>query len=133
MGQPMPKPKPIDFEDILSNTEFDMQEIYDTYHRLLRDHPDGYLTKANFRHLYCNRFAGNADEFADYVFRIYDTDQNGKIDFREFFCAVSVATRGAPKQKLKFAFSIFDLDGDGSITKEEMIKVITVGTDNKLL
>ena len=71
-------------------------------------------------------FNGNADEFAEHVFRCYDTDGNGKVDFREFVCGLSLSIRGTQRQKLNFAFKVADVDGDGFITRDEMITVVKV-------
>ena len=119
--------KPISFEDLLRNTEFESTEIYELHEKLLKDHPNGYVTKNELRRLYDRKyFKGDAKAFSEYVFRCYDKDGDGVIDFREFICALSVAIRGTRRQKLNLAFSICDVNNDGFITKDEMLKVVTV-------
>ena len=61
--------------------------------------------------------AGNAEEFCVHVFRTFDTDRNGTIDFKEFLLAIDVTSSGSPEEKLNWAFrcvSMFSTD-DGSV------------------
>ena len=47
---------------------------------------------------------GNAEEFCSHVFRTFDSDNNGFIDFKEFLLAIDVTSAGSPEQKLNWAF-----------------------------
>ena len=49
-------------------------------------------------------FSGNAEEFCCHVFRTFDSDNNGFIDFKEFLLAIDVTSAGSPEQKLNWAF-----------------------------
>ena len=57
------------------------------------------------------------------MFKIYDTDGNGTIDFKEFMTLYFMMSEGSPEEILSGIFRMFDDNGDGSITTDEMKKV----------
>lgn len=59
-------------------------KIHDTFFGMLQqDCPNGRLTPAKFVDMYKMFFpSGNAEEFCDHVFRTFDMDKNGYIDFK---------------------------------------------------
>merc|ERR1712218_408241 len=90
-----------------------------------QDCPNGRLTPPKFVDMYKLFFpSGNAEQFCDHVFRTFDTDKNGYIDFKEFLLAIDVTSAGTPEEKLKWAFRMYDVDGNGVIDLEEMTKIV---------
>ncbi|XP_014679315.1 PREDICTED: neuronal calcium sensor 2-like, partial [Priapulus caudatus] len=90
-----------------------------------QDCPNGQLTRKKFLEVYKQFFpSGNAETFCDHVFRTFDQDNSGSIDFREFLLAINVTSSGTPEQKLKWAFRMYDVDGNGTIELNEMVKII---------
>ena len=69
---------------------------------------------------------GNPEAFCDHVFRTFDHDNSGHIDFKEFMLAISVTSAKDPKEKLTWAFTMYDKNKDGTIEKSEMVDIITV-------
>lgn len=67
---------------------------------------------------------GKCDKFCKRVFKVYDRDGSGKIDFVELMLSVSVTASTDMNQKLSLAFKLFDKDNSGTIEREELIDVI---------
>ena len=67
---------------------------------------------------------GNPEQFCDQVFRTFDKNKNGFIDFKEFMLAINVTSARTPEEKLKWAFRMYNEDGNGIINQENMTKSV---------
>ncbi|XP_076462744.1 neuronal calcium sensor 2-like [Babylonia areolata] len=108
------------------NTSFTRQEIRHWYRGFMKDCPDGQLTEQKFMEVYCQFFPeGKPDQFCRHVFRSFDKDGSGSIEFKEFLLAINITSnKGNPEDKLKWAFNMYDIDGNGTIEKGEMELII---------
>jgi len=114
-----------DLEFLRTHTRYDEGTITEWYRGFKQDCPDGRLTPAAFVKIYSKCFpSGNAGEFTDHVFRTFDSDKNGFIDFKEFLMAIDVTSSGSPEEKLNWAFSMYDVDGNGYIDLMEMTRIV---------
>merc|ERR1712228_383856 len=108
-----------------TNTHYDEDTINEWYKGFKQDCPDGHLDSVSFMKIYSKCFpTGNAGEFCSHVFRTFDADKNGVIDFKEFLLSIDVTSFGSPEEKLNWAFSMYDVDGNGWIDLDEMTKLV---------
>ena len=112
-------------EFLKANTGYDESTIKQSHKIFIKECPNGRLTPDKFIDLY-KQFVlrGNAEQYCEHVFRTFDTDQNGCIDFKEFLLAMYVTSAGSAEEKLTWAFRMYDVDGNGVIDPYEMCKVV---------
>lgn len=89
------------------------------------DCPKGVLDKKKFTQVYKEFFPqGKAEKFSAELFKLFDTDHSGKIDFQEFLVAISVSSSTDLRKKLQMAFDLYDTNDNGRIERKEMEKII---------
>lgn len=89
------------------------------------------MTKVGLFNVYKKFYPDSKEEDVDtlvnHLFRVYDRDQNGSVDFKECILAVGMKSSfGTVNDKLNFSFSVYDINADGFIDKTEMAQVIGV-------
>lgn len=125
MGLEQSKLQPEILDDLHRCSDFSKEEILEKHKTFLSRHPSGHLQMEEFKEMYRNLVThGDPSDFSEYVFRAFDTNGDGVLDFREFFIGLYITSRGTKEQKLKMAFKVYDLDGDGFITCDELHKVM---------
>ena len=94
-----------DMEFLKANTCYNENTIKLWYQAFIKDCPDGKLTKVKFIEMYQAYFiSGNPEVFCEHIFRTFDTDGNGYLDFKEFLVAIDVISGEDTSQKLQLAF-----------------------------
>ncbi|XP_074605282.1 frequenin-2-like [Brevipalpus obovatus] len=110
---------------LADQTYFTEREVKQWYKGFKKDCPGGHLTERSFLRIYQQFFPnGDPSRFAQLLFRAFDENQDGNIEFDEFIRALSVTSRGSPEEKLLWAFKLYDLDSDGFITRDEMCDIL---------
>ena len=113
-------------DDVLS-TNFTDDEIVELRRNLFAVFPQGYLTENDFVQLYSSKYAyGDARDFSKLVFRAYDTDGDGRVEFNEFICGLSVSLHAENRMKTELAFSICDVNEGGYITAKSLMRALEV-------
>jgi Ca2+-binding EF-hand superfamily protein len=56
--------------------------------------------------------------------RLFDSDGNRFLDFKEFLMAINVATRQTEESKLVWVFKLYDVDNDGVLDIDELASIM---------
>ena len=91
---------------------------------------DGQISFEEFQHVLLN-FKSNEimEHEIKEIFNSLDTDKNGKIDYTEFIASCLEKNIYLNKDRLHEAFSLFDKDNNGVITKEDIMNVLQLKSD----
>ncbi|OCT60813.1 S-modulin [Xenopus laevis] len=113
-------------EELQLNTKFTQEELCTWYQSFLKECPTGRISKQQFEGIY-SKFFPDADPkaYARHVFRSFDANNDGTLDFKEYMIALHMTSSGKTNQKLEWAFSLYDVDGNGTINKLEVLEIIT--------
>ena len=96
----------LDLDFIASHTNCQSREVVARqYEKFLEKLPDGKMTKQSFKKMVRAFFPErNASKLESHIFRIYDPDGDGTIDFKEFMVVLYTITNGTPEDKLRNIF-----------------------------
>merc|ERR1712179_352054 len=109
----------------ISGLEPDQIKMY--FDAFLEEHPDGRMKPEVVSEIMTKAIPKvDADKMQKHVFRIFDENNNGYVDFIEFMVTFHMVSsdEAAPEEHLGKIFRIFDINNDGSITMKEMSRVI---------
>merc|ERR1712066_337955 len=84
--------------------------------------PGGQMTKEQF--LEKSKEVLGAGIISDSLFRVFDEDGSGYMDFGEYIMAINCTNFTEPEAKLTWIFNVFDEDGGGSIDIDEVINLV---------
>ena len=99
------------------------QHIGVKYKEFMKKHPTGEMTKEEF--IEASKQLGDTKRcMAESLFRVFDEDDSGTMDFGEFMMASNCTNMSSPKDKLEWIFRVFDEDGGGSIDIDEVIRLV---------
>lgn len=114
-------------EDLKSNTTYTEEQLYAWYQAFLKECPSGCISREQFEGIYARFFPdANPKAYTQHVFRSFDSDSDGTLDFKEFIAPLHLTSSGKTIQKLKWAFALYDVDKKGNITKNEINEIVKV-------
>ena len=96
------------------------EEVHRWHTEFFRDNPDGRLDHASFRRLFRilrNESPDRLNDISDHVFRAFDVDGNGSIEFGEFLLGFAICSHGDLRARLDYAFECYDIDSNGFLTE----------------
>merc|ERR1711962_1025754 len=95
------------------------------YQNFLTKHPDGKISRKSFHDMMKECCPGtDTEKLERHIFRMYDKNDDGHIDFREFMIVLYIMSSGSPQENLKQIFRVFDINNDGTITLKELQKIV---------
>uniref|UniRef100_A0A8C6THF1 EF-hand domain-containing protein n=1 Tax=Neogobius melanostomus TaxID=47308 RepID=A0A8C6THF1_9GOBI len=108
--------------------EIDPQRIQELCILFMKECPSGDLHLHEFKRIFGLHHNATEEESAymENVFRSFDTNGDGYIDFMEYIAAVHLILRGKLRDKLAWSFKVFDRDGNGCLDREEVRLVIKI-------
>lgn len=116
-------PKSLDY--FTTVTSFTRQELKVLYRNFKNDCPNGYVNEETFKSIYGQFFPlGDVNNYAHFLFRAFDCDEDGQINFEQFIITLSTLLRGSLEDRLKWTFRLYDVNDNGYLTREEMALII---------
>ena len=114
-----------DLDFIADHTAITRDKIDQHYDSFLLKYPDGKINRRGFATMMQARYPGRDTTQLEYhIFRMYDTNGDGYIDFREFIMVLYVMSIGTPEENLKKIFQVFDINNDGTVSQRELNRVV---------
>ncbi|XP_073684684.1 recoverin b [Garra rufa] len=112
-------------EELKMNTKYSEEQLYTWYQKFLNECPTGRISQEQFESIYASFFPdADPKAYAQHVFRSFDANSDGTLDFKEYIVALHLTSSGKTVEKLEWAFALYDVDGNGSITKNEIHEIV---------
>merc|ERR1712180_68207 len=110
---------------LANSSGLDVVQVREHFDAFVAEHPNGKMKKKDFREMMAKALPKkDAGKMEKHVFRIYDTNNDGYIDFPEFMIVFYIMSDGSPEEVLGKIFRVFDVNSDDSITKKELTRLI---------
>eukprot|EP00092_Neocalanus_flemingeri_P028688 GFUD01031149.1.p1 GENE.GFUD01031149.1~~GFUD01031149.1.p1 ORF type:complete len:196 (+),score=64.90 GFUD01031149.1:46-633(+) len=114
-----------DIAALSKSSGLDEAQVKESFDAFVAEHPNGKMKPKDFREMMSKALPKkDASKMEKHVFRIYDANNDGVIDFSEFMLIFFIMSEGAPEEVLTKIFRVFDVNSDGTITQKEMTKLI---------
>ncbi|CAF1161754.1 unnamed protein product [Adineta steineri] len=116
-----------DLAFLSTQTGFSSEEILRWHKKFFHDNPDGRLDCVAFRQFYRllrNETPERLNDMCDHIFRAFDVDGNGYVEFGEFLLGFAISSHGDLRSRLNYAFECYDLDSNGYLTEDEIEPVL---------
>jgi len=106
-------------EFLATKTDLTEEELLISYDEFHENYPSGEINKKEFL------AQSKAGMFlAEALFRVFDEDNSGNLDFSEFIQANSVKNLETPEAKLGWMFDAYDADGGGTVDTDEITNIV---------
>ena len=114
-----------DIQFLVKYTDLKEEEVKEHHENFITNHPKGKMDKSSFTEMMNLCYPdSDKDNIQKHIFRMYDSNKDGIIDFREFMFVVYIMSSGTPEENLKQIFKLLDINSDGSVSIGEFKRVI---------
>lgn len=114
-----------DVAALARSSGMDEAAVKGAFAAFLEEHPNGKMKPKDFSEMMSKAMPKkDASKMEKHVFRIYDSNNDGYIDFVEFMLVFHIMSDGSPEEVLEKIFRVFDVNSDGTINKKEMKRLI---------
>ncbi|XP_076011429.1 guanylyl cyclase-activating protein 2-like [Genypterus blacodes] len=104
--------------------EIEVKALQDMYRKFVMECPSGVLFLHEFKRFFGVDPTGDASDYAECMFRAFDTNGDNTIDFLEFVAALNLVFRGDLEHKLRWSFKVYDKDSNGYVDRSELRSII---------
>ena len=81
------------------------KELLDWHKAFLKDFPSGRMDRSDFSRIFGQYFPfGESKKLSEHVFSLFDGNEDGFVDFRDYVVALSRASRGDLSDRLRCKF-----------------------------
>jgi len=113
---------------IAATTGQDTRQILRQHKQFLAKHPKGRISKKQLQAMLSDCYPGRSSaklaQLTGHVWRIYDVNDDGQIDFPEFACCLHVMVRGSETENLEQIFRCLDINRDGRVSRWELERIV---------
>ncbi|XP_029316265.1 guanylyl cyclase-activating protein 2-like [Cottoperca gobio] len=111
-----------------TDQEVTLKHIQELYRKFASECPSGNLHLHEFKRIF--RINSNSTEeesaYIEHLFRSFDTNKDGNLDFMEYVAALHLVLRGKLEDKLRWSFKVFDRDGNGCLDRQEVRHIVKI-------
>ncbi|XP_048037622.1 guanylyl cyclase-activating protein 1-like [Megalobrama amblycephala] len=94
------------------------------YRKFMTECPSGQLAFYEFKKFFgLKNLSESSNVYVETMFKTFDINDDGCIDFMEYVAALSLVLKGGVQQKLRWYFKLFDMDGSGCIDRDELLLI----------
>ncbi|EGC37264.1 hypothetical protein DICPUDRAFT_150187 [Dictyostelium purpureum] len=129
MGQSSTKLSKDEMSKLMTKTKYSKEDVDRLAKDFIKysgaDKKEGF-SETEFIDFFGIRFKDWDKDSMKLMFKAFDSDGNGNLDFKEFTTALYLMTKAPVEEKLGALFDIFDEDRSGTLSQKEVEKMVTV-------
>ena len=119
----VPKFAAQDITVLANKIKLTKKEIISQYEDFISKHPSGAMNRNEFLS-YFKQKDKESRTIADSMFKVFDKDNRGTMNFLEFMLAVHAGMMKSDEEKLNWIFDVFDKNGKGVIKGNDVDEVV---------